>query len=337
MKWFNIILSAAALLWTMATSCGSADSSPQYEVIAYVWSGDSHMLPPPDAVTTINYCGGWPTDSRDGIKIANEERLHDIVRLKEQNPGLRVLLSMCGNNYNGWPELAAFPAKRKAFAADCLRVIEQYGLDGIEIDWEFPAAEGGTPDDIDNFHALLAEIRQVICSDKRLTVAGGASARSLKFPEILNVVDYINVMAYDMGWQAPYHHTPLYRSNVTGWHSVEESLHEFLDKGAPADRLVLGLAFYGRGDDRDYCSYTDYRDLTLKEGMTERWDSIGCVPYITDSLGTLVLGYENPRSLEIKCRYIKDHGLRGGMYWRTELDTDDHELARTVARCLINQ
>ena len=73
------------------------------------------------------------------------------------------------------------------------------------------------------------------------------------------------------------------------------------------------------------------------EGMEERWDSIACVPYIVDSLGTLIVGYENPKSLKIKCDYIKEKGLRGGMYWRSELDDDSMSLTRTVAGELLGR
>ena len=52
--------------------------------------------------------------------------------------------------------------------------------------------------------------------------------------------------------------------------------------------------------------------------------------------GELTVGYENQRSIEIKCDYLKKRGFRGAMIWRTELDLDSLQLARTVARCLLN-
>ena len=54
--------------------------------------------------------------------------------------------------------------------------------------------------------------------------------------------------------------------------------------------------------------------------MEERWDSIACVPYIVDSLGTLIVGYENPKSLKIKCDYIRKRS-QGGVSRRSELMT----------------
>ena len=345
MKKSHLISLAAAMLALTFSSCGktpaktTADSDPEYVLLAYVWAGGGDMLPPADKVTGINYGFGYPNETRNGIYIDNEKRFQDVIDLKKQNPDLKVLLSMGGNSHDGYPELVSTEANRKAFAKDCLRVIKEYGIDGIDFDWEFPASEGGTPDDIDNFQMLMEDIREAIGPDYLLTVAGGASARALKFPELLSVVDYINIMSYDLGWQAPYHHTALYRSDVTGWHSVEESLHEFLDKGVPRDMIVLGMAFYGRGDEgKHFANWTDYKDIKVTDGLEERWDSVGCVPYLADkATGELVIGYENPRSLEIKCQYIKDQGLKGGMYWRTEYENPDQELAHTVARCLLGK
>ena len=152
----------------------------------------------------------------------------------------------------------------------------------------------------------------------------------------LDQLDYVNVMAYDLGGQAPWHHTALYRSPNTGWRSVEEVVEDYVAHGVPYEKMMLGLGFYGRGDDNYYTGWTDTKTAVPYDDLTEQWDSIACVPYIADANGALVLGYENPRSIEIKCDYLKDKGFRGAMCWRTELDTDSLDLARTVARCLMH-
>ncbi len=52
---------------------------------------------------------------------------------------------------------------------------------------------------------------------------------------------------------------------------------------------------------------------------------------------TLVFGFENPRSLAIKCQYILDKDLLGGMYWDYDGDNEQGDLRRTVARKPIEQ
>ena len=100
---------------------------------------------------------------------------------------------------------------------------------------------------------------------------------------------------------------------------------------------MLGLSFYGRGDGKYFEEWTAYRDITPREGVVFHWDSIGCVPYAVDSVGNFILGFDNEKSLEIKCDYIKDLGLRGGMIWRMEYDTDSLELTRKVTKELLGR
>ncbi len=321
------------------TSCGNKGSQeitePQYECIAYACTIDG-SLPPADMVTAINYLAGEPNATCDGLKISNIPRLHRILDLKKENPDLKVILSMGGagaGSANGWSEMTGNDSLRALFVDDCKRQVEEYGLDGLDFDWEFPA----TQEEVDNYIALFRDVRKALGSDKVVSAAAGFFGNGFDLKEAMEYLDYICLMTYDMGWQAPYLHTSLRRSERSGVCTVEESLDSCLSKGLEYKDIVLGLAFYGRGDDKNFKGWTDYRYIAPGEGMEERWDSVACVPYIVDSLGTLVISYENPRSLKIKCDYIKEKGFRGGMYWRTEYDTDSLDLTRAVARELLGK
>ena len=316
-------------------ACGNKNADqqkePDYECIAYVWEAEG-KLPPANMVTAINYLAANPNETHDGIKINNEARLLKILDLKKENPDLKVLLSLGGaGEESGWGEMTSSDSLRAAFVADCKRVVDKYGLDGLDFDWEFPYG-----DQQDDYLTLFKDVREALGPDKRVTAAVGFFGNGFNLAEGMKYLDYINLMTYDLGWQAPYHHTSLRRSDLSGVSTVEESLDSCLKRGLEYKDIVLGLAFYGRGDAKNFKGWTDYRDIVNRdlaaEGMEERWDSVACVPYIVDSLGTLIVGYENPKSMKIKCDYIKEKGLRGGMYWRTELDDDSLSLTRTVAK-----
>ena len=331
---------AALVLMGAAVSCkrtsGKA-AEPEYECIAYVWQEEG-KLPPANMVTAINYLAAIPNRTHDGVQINNIPRLQRILNLKKENPALKVILSMGGAGAeSGWAEMTGRDSLRLAFAADCKRIVDKYELDGVDFDWEFPANE----EEQANYIRLFSDVRNALGRDKVVSAAAGFFGNGFDMREAMKYLDYVNLMTYDMGWQAPYHHTALRRSELAGVSTIEESIDSFLTKGLDYKDMVLGLAFYGRGNDKDFKGWTDYRDIVNRnlaaEGMEERWDSIACVPYIVDSLGTLIVGYENPKSLKIKCDYIKEKGLRGGMYWRSELDDDSMSLTRTVVGELLGR
>lgn len=327
-----ILLSAAACSHQLT----EAETQPKYECIAYAHETDG-PLPPADMVTAINYLAAYPNETADGVRIVNIPRLQKIVELKKENPDLKVILSFggAGAGSTGWSEMICDDARRASFVADCKRVVDQYGLDGVDYDWEFPQNQ----QELDGYISLFKEAREALGYEKRVTAAAGFWGNGFDLKEAMKYLDYINLMTYDMGWQAPYHHTSLRRSPLSGVCTIEEALDSCLSKGVDYKDIVLGLAFYGRGNGKDFQNWTDYRDIVARdlkvEGMEERWDSIACVPYIVDSLGTLIVGYDNPQSLKIKCNYIKEKGMRGGMYWRTETDNDAHDLTRAVAEELM--
>ena len=340
----KILLYGAIALLSIcfAGSCGSSEKSavsePSYEIVTYVWSYGDRM-PDPSLVTTINYAFANVNDTRDGLFIHNEDRVKQIVALKETNPDLKVLLCIGGNCESGLSEMAADSLKRASLAGDCARIVDEYGIDGIDFDWEFPGGQGGTPDDYKNFALVLKAVRDSIGDNKLLTLAAGGDLAGMdvdNVPAFLDVLDYVNVMAYDLSGTPDTHHTPLYRSKFTGWRSVDEVVEDYVNHGVPFDKMMLGLGFYGRGDGVHYLQWTDTESAKPYDDLTEQWDSVGMVPYIADTAGVLTVGYENPRSIDIKCDYLKEKGFRGAMVWRTELDLDSMQLARTVARNLRN-
>lgn len=333
------VLAAAVTFNSCSTKKSAAETEAKspYEVVAYVWNGGD-VLPDPTLVTTVNYCFSTIDSTRSGFVINNEPRLRSILDLRKQNPDLKVLITIGGNCESGLSEMAADSAKRNSLAGQCRRVIEEYGLNGIDFDWEFPCGQGGTPDDYKNFLKVLKAVRDSIGDEYLLTLAAGGDLAGLdvnNVPGFLEVLDYVNVMAYDLSGTPTTHHTALYRSPFTGWRSVDEVVEDYVNHGVPFDKMMLGLGIYGRGDGKHYTEWTNSEQARPLEGLTEQWDSIGCVPYIADSAGVLTVGYENPRSLEIKCDYLKNKGFKGAMYWRTELDLDSMQLAKTIARCML--
>lgn len=318
----------------LTSSCGTptkqVEEPTQKVVIAYVTSW-SDVMPNPELVTHINYAFGHVNDTFNGVRINNEERLKQIVTLKTQHPELKVLLSIGGWGSGRFSEMAADENNRLSFAKDCQRVVQEFGLDGIDIDWEYPTSSAAnissSPNDTDNFTLLMRDIRQAIGKDKLLTLASVASAQYINFRAILGDIDFVNIMSYDMA-NAPRHHSTLYRASISGRLTCDDAVKAHIDSGVPANRLVMGMPFYGRGG--KLLSNRDFRDIELNGEYTEMWNDTAKVPYLINKEGIMVLGFDNIRSLSIKCEYILEKGLLGGMYWEYAGDNDNADLARTV-------
>lgn len=328
------------LLLVVAVSCAEPPKTevvPANKVlIAYVTSWSNREVDP-EYLTHINYAFGHVDSTFDRVRVDNPKRLKSIVQLKKSHPHLKVLLSIGGWGSGNFSEMAADSALRWSFAQDCAAKVEEFELDGIDIDWEYPtsgvAKISYSPEDTDNYTLMMRDIRRAIGPEKLLTHATSATGQYIDFRAIDQYIDYTNVMAYDLGW-APYHNSPLYQTEHMEKICVDDAVKNHLAAGVPPEKMVLGLAFYGRGKK----GFPRQRDLTqahLVEGdYTFRWDPKGQVPYIVDASGELVFGYENESSLAIKAEYILEQGLKGGMYWSYEGDNAEGDLRRCVFKVL---
>ncbi len=299
-------------------------------VAAYVTGWNDDMpLPDCSVLTHINYAFGNVNKTYDGVIIQRPDRLRQLAALKKDHK-IYVVLSIGGWTAGGFSEMASTDKRRKSFARDCKRIVKDYGLDGIDIDWEYPSSsEAGissSPADIDNFTLLMRELRKALGKDYLLSCATIADARFVDFKAIEPYVDLVNIMMYDVG-NPPYHHSSLYRSEKSGRVTAQEALQAHLDAGMPVNKLVLGVPFYGRsvtgfGD-------TSFGAIVKRTDVTRMWDDVAKVPYLVKD-GEFVCTYEDAESLSWKCRFIHETGMRGAMYWEYRCDDESGTLRNAV-------
>ena len=330
----SVILAVVSAICVSAAAVAESDRV----VVAYVTSW-SRVIPDPFCMTHINYAFGHVNDTYDGVRVDNPQRLKDMTALKKTNPDLKVMLSIGGWGSGRFSEMASEGDRRKAFAEDCLRVVEEFDLDGIDLDWEYPTSSAAgissSPKDTDNFTKLMKELRRTLGQGRLLTLASAASAQYIDFKAIEPYVDFVNIMAYDMA-VAPRHHSALYESGISGGMTSDKAVKAHIAAGMPAGKLVLGMPFYGRGG-RYFASFNDYKHIKTDSLTVQKWDPESMVPYIADKDGNLLLGYDNPRSLRIKCEYALDKGLKGAMYWDYDGDNKDGDLRKTVAKSILGE
>ena len=308
-------------------------------VVAYVTAGTTE-IPDPTLMTHINYAFGTVNKTFNGVDIQKPERLRVIAGLKQQNPDLKVLLSIGGWTAGRFSEMAATKQNRTAFAKDCKRIVDEFELDGIDIDWEYPSSsEAGissSPDDIDNFTLLMKELRRVLGKQKLLTIATICTAKYIDFKKCLPYLDLVNVMSYDMSDPNKAHHAALYPSPISGYCTGSEAVEAHLKAGVPKEKLVMGMPFYQKGRRQDAGVDEYLRTGILPVGYTRQWSDVAQADYIANEKGEFVWAYETTRSLGSICQYILDNNLRGGMYWEYSNDRTG-EFSSLLSKMLLEQ
>lgn len=307
---------------------------------------------------------------------------NQLKKLKAKHPGLKVLISLGGWTWSRGFASAARPENRQAFVASCIDAYIRGNLpvtdgaggtaaaagvfDGIDIDWEYPAACGlacGTAEERQNYTALLAEFRRqldAVRSGLLLTVAVGAGVDKVRVtdPNLYAAsVDYINVMTYDFHgtWDTKTnHHSALFSSTAdpsTGdqrYYNSNDAMQAFLDRGVPASKLNMGIGFYGRGwtgvSNANNGLYQngsaapgtyeagneDYKVLRGRAG-TSYIDSQARAHWKYD--GNTFWSYDNPAIVTEKMNYVKVQGLGGAFFWEFSGDYQG-ELLRTMGEGL---
>jgi chitinase len=303
-------------------------------------------------------------DNGEGIEIDAKTLplVEKFVAYKAQYPELKVKLQMggWGKNADGWSQMARDAAKRKAFVEECVAICDTYGIDGFDIDWEYPTyaakdgdhVNGASPSDWENFVTLFKELREAM-PDKILSYAASDSGKYTDNYGVLPYVDYINVMTYDEG-NPPYHNSPLYRSSITGTRCASEAIDDIFhgQQGIPYQMMNFGIAFYGHGDGyklktgNRYPSSVDYSkldDIFFKgtcdgydvKGVNYRiWDNVAKVPYLADALGRMYASYEDIESINAKVEYLKSRNMLGAMIWEYRHDNDEGTLRHAVKHAM---
>lgn len=312
--------------------------------LAYVESGRS-TLPDPNLFSHLIYAFCEFNDANDGVVLSNPKRLRALSDLKNQNKELKVMLGIGGYKKEGFSEMAGDKNKRKAFIQQCQQIINDYQLDGIDLDWEFPGTTAGghtaSPKDSKNYVTLVKELRKSLGKDKWISFYSNNSGKWIDFKKMLPYVDYVNVSGYNLstphaGSQL-YHQSALYPSRRCGNWCVSKSIERHLELGVPAKKILLGMPFFGRGLE-PFPNYVETKAIEkYADGCRFVWDTDAQAPYYVDRNGTLVVGFDNEQSLNAKCDFIRNNGLAGGFIWNYDADYDDHRLAKTLQKKLLKQ
>jgi chitinase len=325
-------------------------------VLAYVFPQNNLIQPgtiDASRLTRINYAFANIQAGRivNGFSL-DDQNFAALLALKKQNSSLTVLVSVGGWAWSGsFSDMVLTSESRALFIESVVDYLERNHLDGLDIDWEYPGMVGAgnrfRSEDKQNFTLLLKELRQSFDREgvrlRRhllLTIASGASSEYLTHIEMAQIqryVDTINLMAYDYyeagSDRLTAHHAPLFTNPADPKKiSADRSVREFMEAGASASKLVLGVPFYGhmwgQVPDRNhglfqpgepvpnaFARYGNISSSMLGHGYSRYWDPVASAPWLYNPTTQIFVSYEDPESVALKCHYILDHKLAGVMFW----------------------
>ena len=264
---------------------------------------------------------------------------------KAKENGIYTVLSLGGGGSEPSSAFASVTKNaeaRKTLINNIINLINTYGFDGVDVDWETP-----TSSQAQYFTLFIKELNEAVKKNNShhlVTAAiGGGKWQPTRY-DLSNsskYLDFINVMTYSMSSSSGYYQNALYKR--TGYHntqyrvggtlsscSIDETVTIYNNLGVQNNKLIFGLAFYGtrqynnegRWVSNGSVYYTTIKNQYLNNpNYTYYYDEDAQVPYIISNDLTTFISFDDPRSIAAKCEYVKNNNCAGLMYWENGCDT----------------
>jgi chitinase len=303
-------------------------------------------------------------DSVDGVADtwdagALRGSFNQLRKLKRLYPNIKVIWSFGGWTWSGgFTQAAANPT---AFADSCYNLVHDSRwngvFDGIDVDWEYPNACGLSCDASgpDAYNKVITALRNKFGSGAVITSAisaDGSNGGKLDVADYASGISKLNLvfpMTYDyfgaftpQGPTAP--HSPLtsYAGIPTAGFYSDAAIQKLKSKGVPANKMLLGIGFYGRGwtgvtQTAPGGSATGAAPGTYEAGIEDyKVLKNSCPPTGTvagtsySKCGSNWWSFDTPSTIAGKMTYAKNQGLGGAFFWEFSGDTSNGELITAI-------
>ncbi|ETW80434.1 glycoside hydrolase family 18 protein [Heterobasidion irregulare TC 32-1] len=284
----------------------------------------------------------YPGDSWNDVGTNLYGNFKAIYNLKKQNRHLKVLLSIGGWTYSPhFHPVVVSPALRAKFVQSSIQLLEDYGLDGLDIDYEYPQNDQQAR----GYVELLREMRAALDAHARrkntdyrflLTIAapcGPDNYQKLHVREMDQSLDFWNMMTYDFSgsWDKIANH----QANVYGGPiSAAQAIHWYISQGLPRRKIIMGVPLYGRsflntdgpgspfsglGPGSWESGVYDYRALPLPNSYVLR-DNQSLASWTYDYAKKEMISFDDEEVGRWKGEWIRNEGLGGSMFWELSGD-----------------
>ncbi|KAL8705755.1 MAG: hypothetical protein Q9201_001150 [Fulgogasparrea decipioides] len=227
---------------------------------------------------------------------------------------------------------------RQNFISGLLKFMNQYGFDGVDLDWEYPQADdrGGQEADTSNYVALAKELKAAL-GNKGLSMTLPTSFWYLQHFDVKSIqdsVDWFNFMTYGLHgtWDAQSRFLGPYLAPHTNLTEIDLGLDLLWRAGVQSNKVVLGLAWvrldtpngvckFSGGANPGPCSGTsgilddqEIQDIIAKNSLKPTWDHETAVKWITWD-GDQWVSYDDTDTFQQKKDFANKRCLGGLMVW----------------------
>jgi chitinase len=351
------------LLIIVAFACFHLAAQPYKVVAYYTGNGETIKQYPVEKLTHIIY--SFLKLQNDTLTFRNDQQrktVQQLVALKKQYSKLKIMVCM-----GGWggcapcSQLFASAQHRNNFAKSVVALLKQYHIDGLDLDWEYPAIEGYPGHaydkaDKNNFTELVKALRREMGSQFLLSFAAGGFVKyleeSIDWSAVTPLVDFVNLMTYDLvnGYATVTgHHTLLYDYKPEQ-ESTRKCVNWLLNKNVPSSKLVIGAAFYARVWENvennnnglyqqgKFYKAVDYKDFANyfvdSSGFKYFWDDKAAAPYQYSASKKLFATFDDKRSIAEKAKFVRTKKLGGIMFWELSGDVPKGGLVDAISEGL---
>lgn len=258
----------------------------------------------------------------------------------------------CSSTFSNKDSVRLFASRTKQF-------LSFFNLDGIDLDWEYPAMSsmpGIAFNQADKEHLtyLIKVLRDTLGWQKDISIAAASSSnymdRSVDWLKVTGLLNRINLMTYDFvngDDKKTGHLTSLYSTSGQQL-SCDDAVRRLEARGVPADKIVLGATLYDRVWKLEDSSLSPlyapgvpqpavkYKDIKQYEGDGGRFyfDSKAQADYYYNPKSGYFITGDTPHTALLKVDYMKSHHLQGIMFWELSGDLPENGILDAVSYAL---
>ncbi|POY37944.1 hypothetical protein C3K47_05320 [Solitalea longa] len=245
----------------------------------------------------------------------------DKVIAKAHASNVKVLFSFGGGDPPAHLKELVKQDKRTSFVANLVGLMQKHGFDGIDVDLEGDFIDA-------NYEAFITALAVPVKNNQKLLTAAVASWNHYSISDnALAQFDFINVMSYDKTgpWNKanPGQHSPysLAVDDIQLWNVTRK---------VPAEKISLGLPFYGYCFGTDLPDYMTYKEIVTAFPVSEKTDQVD-IP----NKGTVY--YNGIPTIKSKVALAYEKQLGGVMIWQLLQDTNDSKSLLKAINDVVNE